>query len=380
MFVKSKRGGETVKRKAKKQPIEAPDSLYDYNTEEALLGALMLGCEDEEVQEIRKTVGEEDFARTRHRWIYRACMEAYSKHGRIDPVLVGNELKGMEEEGKNLFEASGGAGYLSALVDETPTTAGAVEYARVVHELAVKRRIFEVGLEITKVAQEKKSLGEIIAKVSDLVGEITVADELPKRILRWRRFVKVTTNPPHYRLEISTPTGWALVSFDSWQELKSWSKFQDKVAQELDFLPIKPRDWDTELNRMLSTLEVEEAPRDASFEERVKYYITEWLGNALETTEVIKADLSRHPCVKTVKGEEVYVFKKETLIGHLRQRGVAISDDKLWEVVRAMGGGYATVRFGRETEHCWVIPVRLFEGEGETDGDEGEQIDSEWDI
>ncbi|MCD6359358.1 MAG: replicative DNA helicase [Armatimonadetes bacterium] len=119
----------------------------DLEAEQATLGAMLVD-EGAATRALAITKAE-DFYREAHRIIFGA-MERLAEHSQaIDLVTVGAELR---RQGQ--LEAIGGAEYLTALIDQVPTTAHIVRYASIVADKALLRRLITVGGEIQALAFE----------------------------------------------------------------------------------------------------------------------------------------------------------------------------------------------------------------------------------
>src|SRR5690606_9503188 len=97
-------------------------------------GALML--EPEAWDEVADLISEEDFYKPTHRKIFGAIRELNRKGQPTDLITVSNILI----ETKDL-EAIGGPSYLAEIMDQTPSTANIVSYAKIIHEKSLLRRL-----------------------------------------------------------------------------------------------------------------------------------------------------------------------------------------------------------------------------------------------
>ena len=95
--------------------------------EQSILGGLML--EQEAWDEISNIIGEEDFYKPAHRKIYHAIRELIRKNQPCDLITVSNFL--MES---NQLGTIGGPSYLAEIMDQTPSTANIVSYAKIVKD------------------------------------------------------------------------------------------------------------------------------------------------------------------------------------------------------------------------------------------------------
>jgi len=114
------------------------------DAEKSVLGGLLL--EQEAWDEVSDLLSEEDFYKPSHRKIYYAIKELKRREMPTDLVTVSNLL--ME---KGDLETVGGATYLAEMIDQTPSAANIVSYAKIVHEKALLRRVISTSQDfITK--------------------------------------------------------------------------------------------------------------------------------------------------------------------------------------------------------------------------------------
>lgn len=131
---------------------------YDENAEVSVLGACML--EQNAVDEALKMLDNTDFYKTSHREIFRAIMELSQKGIPVDQISVIDNLKK-----RNMLEKAGGAYYVTGLVESTPSAANVGQYARIVLEKSLLRKLITTAGETI----EKAYSGKLEAR--DLIGE-----------------------------------------------------------------------------------------------------------------------------------------------------------------------------------------------------------------
>ncbi len=117
----------------------------DLDAEQATLGAMLL--EAGAAARAMSIVEEDDFYREAHRVIFRAAMAIQNRNEPVDLVTVAAELR---RAGR--LDAVGGAQYLTALINEVPTSAHVTRYASIVAEKAVLRKLIQAGSEIQGLA------------------------------------------------------------------------------------------------------------------------------------------------------------------------------------------------------------------------------------
>ena len=117
--------------------------------EKSVLGAILI---DKEVFfRVSDHVKAEDFYSPAHREIYAAMTQLNASGEPIDVITVTEALKKRKS-----LEAAGGRAYVSALSQEVPTTANAVQYAKIVAEKAILRRLISAAGDIVEKSYSEK--------------------------------------------------------------------------------------------------------------------------------------------------------------------------------------------------------------------------------
>jgi replicative DNA helicase len=110
----------------------------------------------------------EDFFRASHAEIFDAMKALHGEGERVDVVTLSELLK---KRGK--FALAGGAEYISGLPYAAPSPSGAKQYAKIVREKAVLRRLIRYGEETAAEAYEdSKSAHEVLSKAQSDIFDI----------------------------------------------------------------------------------------------------------------------------------------------------------------------------------------------------------------
>ncbi|MBI3954359.1 MAG: replicative DNA helicase [Chloroflexi bacterium] len=120
---------------------------HDIAAEEAVIGSLLV--DSDAIYRVASLLRPQDFFRERNRWAYEACLALFDRSEAVNPVGVAHELA----RGDRLEEL-GGAAYLSQIIAGTPTSVHAEHYARLVHRLAIFRRLIQAGGQIAALGFE----------------------------------------------------------------------------------------------------------------------------------------------------------------------------------------------------------------------------------
>lgn len=111
--------------------------------ERSVLGSILI--DKECYYKVSDYIKPEDFYSPAHKEIYTAMYELAKESQPIDIVTVAERLKA-----RKALDAAGGRAYLSGLSAEVPTTANAVQYAKIVAEKAVLRALISASSDIVE--------------------------------------------------------------------------------------------------------------------------------------------------------------------------------------------------------------------------------------
>jgi replicative DNA helicase len=122
----------------------SPDRIPPHNleAEESVLGSMILS--HQAAAEAIDILGPEDFYKESHRTIYRALVDLYAGGSATDHVVLAEELKR-----RGQLEAVGDRAYLLMLADTTPNPHNIKHYAGIVHDMAFRRSLINIGYDIT---------------------------------------------------------------------------------------------------------------------------------------------------------------------------------------------------------------------------------------
>jgi replicative DNA helicase len=138
--------------------------------EESILGSMMLSSEA--VADVLEEIKPDDFYWSKHRRIFEALVHLYGRGEPVDQVTALEELKrrGQLEEIGPLF--------IHELVANVPTPASARYYGRIVHELALLRRLIEAAGKIMDLAYTVPEEPERVAdQAEELIYSVARRDQ-----------------------------------------------------------------------------------------------------------------------------------------------------------------------------------------------------------
>jgi replicative DNA helicase len=149
---------------------------HNLEAEESLLGAMMLSREALNAA-IEARVEAHDFYKPAHGYIFEAAYALHSRGEPVDPVTVAEELRRASQ-----LDDLGGRQTLLRIQAATPASANASQYAQIVAELAMLRRLIETAGDIQEMAyagddEVDETLDRAEAAIFE-VAEKRVADSL----------------------------------------------------------------------------------------------------------------------------------------------------------------------------------------------------------
>lgn len=132
------------------KPAATQVSLPPQNleAEESVLGAMMISSTA--ITAVVELVHEEDFYRDSHREIFNSIVTLFNQGEPADPITVTEHLTG-----KGKLEQVGGKAYIHTLVSTVPAASNASQYAGIVRENAILRRLIEAGNKIAQLGYDR---------------------------------------------------------------------------------------------------------------------------------------------------------------------------------------------------------------------------------
>jgi replicative DNA helicase len=137
-------------------PQDSQPAPQNVEAEASLLGAILIDADA--IVKIADSIDAQDFYDGRHKHIYDAIITLYEKRQAIDVLTLSNQLKDM-----GFLDMVGGPAYLTELTNFVPTAAHAEQYAEIVGQKAIRRRLIKASQEITGLSyDESKGLRDLI--------------------------------------------------------------------------------------------------------------------------------------------------------------------------------------------------------------------------
>jgi replicative DNA helicase len=128
---------------------------HSIDAEQAVLGAMMI--DREATAQVTTMLEPDDFYFEHHRIIYEIIRKLYERGASTDMVTVAEELRRLK-----LLDSIGGTRYISALVESCPATVSATDYARIVMEKSILRKLISTATSIANWAFEQEEDADTI--------------------------------------------------------------------------------------------------------------------------------------------------------------------------------------------------------------------------
>lgn len=137
------------------------------DAEASLLGALLI--DSDAVVKIADVLNPADFYDIKHQRIFEAINQLYEKHSPIDVLTLTDQLKN-----SGFLEMVGGASYLTQLTNHVPTASHVEQYAEIVAQKSLRRRLIKASQETLSMGfDESTSLQELIEAAEARLFEVS---------------------------------------------------------------------------------------------------------------------------------------------------------------------------------------------------------------
>ncbi len=149
------------------EPSTASLPPQNLEAEASLLGAILI--DSDAIVKIADTISGNDFYDPRHQRIYEAVISLYEKHHAIDVLTLNDQLKNT-----GFLDDIGGPSYLTELTNFVPTAAHVEQYAEIVAQKALRRRLIKASQGIVSLGfDESKVLQELIEEAEASLFEVS---------------------------------------------------------------------------------------------------------------------------------------------------------------------------------------------------------------
>jgi replicative DNA helicase len=130
--------------------------LYSREAEEAVIGSILIN--PEAYYDVAPFLKADDFYIHRHQWIWEAFLRLHEQRVPLDILTISEELNQLGQLGE-----VGGPAYLTALINNVPTSLHAEAYGHIVEENAVRRKMLAAANDIARLAyQESAGIDDVM--------------------------------------------------------------------------------------------------------------------------------------------------------------------------------------------------------------------------
>lgn len=149
------------------EPTAAKQPPQNTEAEASLLGAVLI--DPDAIVKIADNISSNDFFDAKHQRIYEAITQLYEKHSSIDVLTLSDQLKN-----SGYLDMVGGPAYLTELTNFVPTAAHVEQYADIVAQKAMRRRLIGASQEMANLGyDEAKPLQELIEEAETRLFQVS---------------------------------------------------------------------------------------------------------------------------------------------------------------------------------------------------------------
>ena len=155
------------KREPLKKPVLSGPPPQNTEAEASLLGAILI--DTDAIVKIADSIQPSDFYDAKHAKIYEAISALYERRDAIDVLTLSDRLKN-----DGYLDMIGGPAYLTELTNFVPTASHVEQYAEIVAEKALRRRMITASQEIVSLGyDESKQLKELIEEAETTLFQVS---------------------------------------------------------------------------------------------------------------------------------------------------------------------------------------------------------------
>ena len=179
---------------------------FSLEAEQSVLASIMIdpACMDK----VSMIVKSEDFYVDAHAEIFRIMLSMYLKSRNIDVVTLLSELKN-----NDVYDEESGREYLKLIADVVPTASNAEDYAKIVKNKAILRRLIKAGEEIAEDAYTETDDADLLLenaeeKIYSIADDRENKSFVPIRNLMATVQQQIKERKINPDVNIGTPTGF----------------------------------------------------------------------------------------------------------------------------------------------------------------------------
>jgi len=148
-------------------PITQTAVPHSREAEEAVVGAVFIN--PEVYYDVAQFLSADDFYIHRHRWVWDAFTSLHEQRIPVDLLTVSDEL-----DRRGQLSEIGGPAYLTALVNQVPSSLNAESYGRIVEGYSVRRKMINAANQIASIAyNERTSVDDVMNEAEKAVFNVS---------------------------------------------------------------------------------------------------------------------------------------------------------------------------------------------------------------
>ena len=132
-----------------------PSIPHSREAEEAVVGAVLIN--PEAYYDVAQFLQADDFYIHRHKWIWEAFTRLHEQRTPVDMLTLSEELDRVDQ-----LAELGGPAYLTALINQVPSSLNAESYGRIVEAHSIRRKMITAANQIASLAYNEESLVETV--------------------------------------------------------------------------------------------------------------------------------------------------------------------------------------------------------------------------
>jgi replicative DNA helicase len=132
-----------------------PSIPHSREAEEAVVGAVLIN--PEVYYDVAQFLQADDFYIHRHKWIWEAFTRLHEQRTPIDMLTLSDELDRVGQ-----LAELGGPAYLTALINQVPSSLNAESYGRIVEAHSIRRKMINAANQIAALAYNEESLVDTV--------------------------------------------------------------------------------------------------------------------------------------------------------------------------------------------------------------------------
>ena len=132
-----------------------PSIPHSREAEEAVVGAVLIN--PEVYYDVAQFLQADDFYIHRHKWIWEAFTRLHEQRTPVDMLTLSEELDRVDQ-----LAELGGPAYLTALINQVPSSLNAESYGRIVEAHSIRRKMINAANQIASLAYNEESLVDTV--------------------------------------------------------------------------------------------------------------------------------------------------------------------------------------------------------------------------